>query len=186
MTTSQPIQPAPELSRRTFIQGSSVAVAGALAAHAACRASTPHRIEKDPGVKIGVIGCGGRGTGAVLNAVGAAVKSIYPEEGYHTEDVAEGATIAHNDIQVLALADLFEERLNDVPPQPRAASAIDVPKDQCFIGFDAYQKASRQSRNQLRHPGHASPFSASSTSRPRSKPARTSSWRSRPPSTSPA
>ena len=52
-----------------------------------------------------------RGTGAVLNAIGAAVKSIYPQDGYHTEDVAEGAKIERTDIQVLALADLFEERL---------------------------------------------------------------------------
>ena len=42
-------------------------------------------------IKIGLIGCGGRGTGATLDALGAATKVIYPSEGYHTEDVAEGA-----------------------------------------------------------------------------------------------
>jgi predicted dehydrogenase len=127
----------PPLSRRSFIQGSSAAVAGALTA-----LNVPHvhaaSLEKDPGVRIGLIGCGGRGTGAVLNAVGAAVKSIYPQEGYHTEDVAEGATRRHQNIQVVALADLFEERLQRCQHN-LARLGLNVPSDQCFIGFDAYE-----------------------------------------------
>jgi predicted dehydrogenase len=127
-----------ELSRRGFIHGSSLAVAGAIAT---LRAPHVHASssEKDAGVKIGLIGCGGRGTGAVLDAVGAAVKSIYPEKGYHTEDVAEGATILRSDIQVLALADLFEERLARCH-RNLAKVGLDVPKEQCFIGFDACEK----------------------------------------------
>lgn len=62
-------------------------------------------------IKIGLIGCGGRGTGAVLDAVGAATKVIYPARGYHAEDVAEGAQAERPNIQVVALADLFENRL---------------------------------------------------------------------------
>ena len=127
-----------ELSRRSFIQGSSVAVAGALAALRVPRVHA-RSLEKDPGVKIGLIGCGGRGTGAVLNAVGAATKSIYLQEGYHTEDVADGATAQRTDIQVLALADLFEERLERCHHN-LARLDLHVPKDQCFLGFDAYQK----------------------------------------------
>ncbi|MCI0333884.1 MAG: Gfo/Idh/MocA family oxidoreductase [Planctomycetes bacterium] len=137
MTT--PNQPTnQQLSRRNFIQGSSVAVAGALAAMQVPRVHAAS-LEKDPGVKIGLIGCGGRGTGAVLNAVGAAVKSIYPQEGYHTEDVAEGATVKHTNIQVLALADMFEDRLA-ICHGNLARLGLNVPKNQCFIGFDAYQK----------------------------------------------
>jgi predicted dehydrogenase len=134
-----PYQPqSGELSRRSFIQKSSVVAAGALAA---LRAPHVHAgsLEKDPGVKIGLIGCGGRGTGAVLNAVGAAVKSIYPEKGYHTEDVAEGATVERKDVQVLALADLFEERL-DRCHRNLARLGLNVPEDQCFLGIDAYKK----------------------------------------------
>jgi predicted dehydrogenase len=125
------------VSRRTFIQGSSAA-AVALAAMQVPRVHASS-VEKDPGVKIGVIGCGGRGTGAVFNAVGAAIKSIYPEKGFHTEEAAEGATIAHKGIEVLALADLFEERLNMCHTALKRLN-IDVPRDQCFVGFDAYQK----------------------------------------------
>jgi predicted dehydrogenase len=137
---NSPYQPTDqELSRRSFIQGTSAAfAAGALAGMTLPRVHAAS-LDKAPGVKIGVIGCGGRGTGAVLNAVGAAVKSIYPDEGYHTEEVAEGATVQHDDIQVLALADLFEERLNECHRNLEKIGQV-VPKDQCFIGFDAYQK----------------------------------------------
>jgi len=133
---NQPITP--EVSRRNFIQSSSVAFAGALAT---LRASHVHAasVEKDPGVKIGLIGCGGRGTDAVLDAIGAAYKSIYPEKGYHTEDVVDGATAERRDIQVLALADMFEERLDRCHRNLKRVGQ-DVPKEQCFIGFDAYEK----------------------------------------------
>ena len=98
----------PSVSRRSFIQTSAAAV-GAVTA---LRAPFVHASsETQAGVKIGVIGCGGRGTGALLDAVGAATKVIYPQDGFHTEDVAEGATVEKKDIQVVALADLFEDRL---------------------------------------------------------------------------
>lgn len=130
-------RPGQDLSRRGFLQGSSVAVAGAIAA---LRAPYVHAGSSEPvGIKIGLIGCGGRGTGALLNAVGAAVKSIYPESGYHTEDVAEGATAENRDIQVLALADMFDDRL-DRCHRNLARIGYDLPKEQCFLGFDAYQK----------------------------------------------
>lgn len=135
MSESNRIAPQ-NLSRRAFLQNSAAA-AGALAAM-----QVPHvhaSVSKDPGVKIGLIGCGGRGTGAVLNAVGAAVKSIYPEAGYHTEDVADGATVKHDNIQVLALADMFEQRLDNCH-RNLARIGMDVPRDQCFLGFDAYEK----------------------------------------------
>ena len=127
-----------EVSRRSFIQQSSAVVAGTVAA-----LHVPHvhagGSDNPPGIKIGLIGCGGRGTGALLDAVGAAYKSIYPEKGYHTEDVAEGATAAKRDIQVLALADLFEERLQRCNRNLERIK-LRVPDDQCFIGFDAYEK----------------------------------------------
>jgi hypothetical protein len=101
---------AADVSRRAFIQKSSLAVAGALTT---MRAPFVHAAGSDApaGVKIGVIGCGGRGTGAMLNAIGAAVNIIYPESGYHTEDVADDAKVEKKDIEVVALADLFEDRL---------------------------------------------------------------------------
>jgi predicted dehydrogenase len=126
----------PSVSRRNFIQTSAAAV-GAVSA---LRAPFVQASSEAPfSVKIGVIGCGGRGTGALLDAVGAATNVIYPEKGFHTEDLAEGATVEKKDIQVVALADLFEERLERCN---RNLARIDltVPKERCFVGFDSYEK----------------------------------------------
>jgi len=125
------------LSRRRFLKRSSLALAGAAAAaeapfvHAARAAS-------DVEIRIGLIGCGGRGTGAVLDALGAATKVIYPATGYHTEDVAQGATIEKTNIKVTALADLFEDRLAACRAQ-LAKLGVRIPNEMCFTGFDAYQ-----------------------------------------------
>jgi myo-inositol 2-dehydrogenase / D-chiro-inositol 1-dehydrogenase len=126
----------PSVSRRSFIQSSAAAV-GAVTA---LRAPFVHASSESPfSVKIGVIGCGGRGTGALLDAVGAATNVIYPQDGFHTEDVAEGATVEKKDIQVVALADLFEDRLERCNRNLGKLN-LTVPKDHCFVGFDAYEK----------------------------------------------
>jgi predicted dehydrogenase len=127
----------PNISRRSFIQSSATAVGAA----AALRAPFVHASssESPAGVKIGVIGCGGRGTGAMLDAIGAATKVIYPQLGYHTEDLAEGATVEKQDIEVVALADLFEDRL-DQCNRNLAKLDLTVPAERCFVGFDAYEK----------------------------------------------
>jgi predicted dehydrogenase len=75
----------------------------------------------------------------VLNAIGAATNVIYPQLGFHTEDAAEGATVAKKDIQVVALADLFEERLA-LCNRNLAKFKMTVPLEACFVGFDAYEK----------------------------------------------
>ena len=91
-----------DFSRREFLRSSSLAVAGAAAV-----GQLPFVITGNaaPGlkVKIGLVGCGGRGTGAVLDALGAATKVIYPQAGYHTEDVAPGAELANQGVEVIAL-----------------------------------------------------------------------------------
>ena len=93
-----------EFSRRQFFKRSSLALAGAAAA-AELRFVHAAGADADFEVKIGLIGCGGRGTGAVLDAMGAATKVIYPATGYHTEDAAQGATIEKKNIKVVAALD---------------------------------------------------------------------------------
>lgn len=127
-----------EVSRRQFLRGSSAALAGAMAVTQAPMvraAQAADRIE----IKIGLIGCGGRGTGAVLDALGAATKIIYPSAGYHTEDVAQDAGIEKKDIKVVALADLFEDRLTRCNEQ-LAKLGLTIPKTKCFTGFNAYRQ----------------------------------------------
>lgn len=125
-------------SRRHFLRHSTLAAAGAWALREfpAVLTARAAALEK---VRIGVIGCGGRGTGALLDALGAATNVIYPGAGYHTEDVKAGAAVAHRDIEVTALCDLFPDRLR------RARENLDklglnVPEARCFTGFDGHEK----------------------------------------------
>src|ERR687892_362352 len=90
------------VSRRNFLQTSAVAGAAALTT---LRAPYVHAANGDDFiVKIGLIGCGGRGTGALMDCIGAATKVIYPKTTYHTEDVADDAKVTNKNIQVIALA----------------------------------------------------------------------------------
>jgi myo-inositol 2-dehydrogenase/D-chiro-inositol 1-dehydrogenase len=126
------------ISRRSFLKNSSGALAGAATLASAPFVITSHAVSDDP-IRIGVIGCGGRGTGAVLDAIGAATKVIYPSDGYHTEDAAAGAQVLRKGIQVLALADLFPDRLEACRGNLKKVG-VNIPNDLCFSGFDAYKK----------------------------------------------
>ena len=127
-----------DVSRRQFLENSSLAVAGAAAAMQFPFVITSHAAPDDP-IRIGVIGCGGRGTGAVLDALGAATKVIYPQAGYHTEDVAQTGPLETKNIKVVALADVFADRLNTCRQQLKKLG-INIGDEFCFVGFDAYQK----------------------------------------------
>ncbi len=106
-------------SRREFLKAS-----GGLAAAAtlAGLASPPvHAAGSENPIKLAIVGCGGRGTGAVGNAL----------------------STSGGPVKLVAMADLFEPRLTaslkglmDAFPD-----SIDVPADRRFIGFDAYRKA---------------------------------------------
>lgn len=67
-------------------------------------------------LKVGVIGCGGRGSGAVHNLL----------------DAADGITVA-------ALGDVFSDRLEKLRKK-LVEKNQNVPDDKCFVGFDAYKK----------------------------------------------
>ncbi|HNU99803.1 MAG TPA: Gfo/Idh/MocA family oxidoreductase [Verrucomicrobiota bacterium] len=139
MNTSNPTSPSIEstCSRRHFLQGSSIALAGAALAEFPFVLAA--RAEADMPIRIGVIGCGGRGTGAVLDALGAATQVIYPSAGYHTEDVASNATVAHKNLEVVALCDVFMDRVNACR-QNLKKLGVNVPDAMCFDGFDGYKK----------------------------------------------
>ncbi len=70
-------------------------------------------------LRVGLIGCGGRGTGAAINCI----------------DSSEG-------VQLVAMGDLFGDRLENSMRrlQKKKKDAVKVTKDTCFTGFDAYKK----------------------------------------------
>lgn len=67
-------------------------------------------------LKAGLVGCGGRGTGAAVDFVSAG-----------------------NGLSIVALGDVFEDRLKS-SREKLAEKGITVADDKCFIGFDAYKK----------------------------------------------
>ena len=73
-------------------------------------------------VQVALIGCGGRGSGAAVNAL---------------------STYKSGPISLTAMVDVFEHRLNDSYTNLKKAHGerVDVPPDKRFIGFDGYQKA---------------------------------------------
>ena len=72
-----------QINRRNFLSRSSQAIASGMVLAQAPLAARGHPTAMSK-IKIGVIGCGGRGSGAVLDALGAATHVIYPQAGYHT------------------------------------------------------------------------------------------------------
>ncbi len=118
-------------SRRDFVKVSAVVVSSAALASSVSLARAAH-FSGDEEIKIALIGCGGRGTGAALQAL-----------------QTEGK------VKLWAMADAFlpkvtnclERLQRDLEEHQAAGKAnaltatIDVPPERQFAGFDAYQKA---------------------------------------------
>jgi predicted dehydrogenase len=115
----RPLAPSP-VSRREFVKGSAQAAAVA-AAGALELGHIAHAAGSDE-IKIALVGCGGRGTGAVVNAF-------------------ENKT--HSNIRLIALADAFAEPLERALQelQGQFRDKVDVPPSRRFVGLDAYEKA---------------------------------------------
>lgn len=69
-------------------------------------------------LKAGIIGCGGRGTGAAIN---------FLEAG--------GSTVT-----VTALGDVLKDRLDSCRDKIKNEKGLEVPEENCFVGFDAFEK----------------------------------------------
>jgi len=105
-------------SRREFLErGGKAAFASALAG-----VLIPHvHAAEDNTICLALIGCGGRGTGAVANAL----------------------EVPGNPVKLVAMADLFEDKLTRAHQAllEKFSARIDVPAERRFLGFDAYRKA---------------------------------------------
>ncbi len=124
-----------EISRRQFVKSTTAAGAAVSFPFVAKGAAAKQEI------RVGLIGCGGRGTGAALNVLRAKTDVIYPppRHGYHTEHAVPGARMQAEGVKVVALADLFDHRLA-VCRQQLGSAGNDVSDRNCFTGFDSYRK----------------------------------------------
>lgn len=129
-------RPTTDVERRSFLKTAAVATGAA----AAFQAPLVHaQAATDDVIRIGVIGCGGRGSGAVLDALGAATDIVYPQLGFHTEMVQADAKVANKNVEVVALADMFGDRIENCA-RDLGKLGIAIPESRRFTGFDAYQK----------------------------------------------
>jgi predicted dehydrogenase len=108
----------PSLSRRQFLISSGASVVGtAFAVRPGLAAAEPERET----LRVGLIGCGGRGTGAAAQALAA-----------------------DPNVKLVAMGDAFSDRLegslNELRNQQEIVAKIDVAADKRFVGFDAYQQ----------------------------------------------
>lgn len=100
-------------SRRDFLKTSTAtAAAASLGA-----LSNVHAAGSDV-IKVGLIGCGGRGTGA-----------------------AEQSAASDPNVKIYALADMFPDRLESCKHNlQKLGNKLDVTSERCFTGFDGYKK----------------------------------------------
>ena len=117
MTASDSHRSVPSTSRRAFLKRSGHVTAATILAGMGPRLYAGEHNT----IHLALVGCGGRGTGAVADAF-----------------AARGGPV-----KLVALADLFEPRLTSSLANLKniAPEKIDVPPERQFVGFDAYRKA---------------------------------------------
>jgi len=119
-----PVSPSPsDPTRRDFLRrGAAAAAAGSILANTI--SASPLRVGVHSGrpkvLRVGLVGCGGRGGGAAINALRA-----------------------DPDTQLVAMGDAFMDRVDaklSALKKQDVGDRVVVDADHCFAGFDAYQK----------------------------------------------
>jgi myo-inositol 2-dehydrogenase / D-chiro-inositol 1-dehydrogenase len=112
-----------DAGRREFLKQSGLLTGGALLTTLPSFASSyGFNSSADDVIKVALIGCGGRGRGAALQALRA-----------------------RQNVKIVAIADAFRDQLDEaykvLNRNPELAKRVDIPEERKFVGFDAYQKA---------------------------------------------
>lgn len=124
------------LTRRDFAKVSAAAGFAILSARSGIAQNNTDTI------RIGLIGCGGRGGGAVMNCL-------------------QG----NENVKLVAMADVFEDKIKQKRREmerhkdPAISSKIELTDEMCFVGLDAYQKLLATDVNMIIHatPPYARP-----------------------------
>lgn len=123
-------------SRRDFL-----ATTGRFAAASALAGvALPHVHAAESGtIQLALIGCGGRGAGAVANAMSAGGLVLGDDSGRQ----ASPGELALNPVKLVAMADIRQDRLDEKHAVLRQAlgDRVEVPPERRFLGFDAYRSA---------------------------------------------
>ena len=110
------------LTRRSFIQNTSTAMAGGVLLGALAPERFAHGASGTDELKIALVGCGGRGSGAANQAL---------------------STYAQGPVKLVAMADVHPDRLDGSLKnlQNTHGARVEVPKEHQFNGFDGYKAA---------------------------------------------
>ena len=119
----------PDQDRRQFLRASGLLTGSALLSSLPFDTQARnigYHVSANDTIKVALIGCGGRGTGA-----------------------AQQALSTKQNVKIVALADAYRDRLDDAYKalMERGAKAadgtpkVDIPEDHKFVGFDAYKQA---------------------------------------------
>ncbi|TXI69591.1 MAG: Gfo/Idh/MocA family oxidoreductase [Cyclobacteriaceae bacterium] len=112
-------------SRREFVKKTSL-IAGSLASLPFITKAQPVNTSVDDAIKIALIGCGGRGTGAAMQAL-----------------------LTTQNVKLVAMADAFRDRIDQCfnalsdadNEEGNVSQRVAVPEENKFVGFDGYKKA---------------------------------------------
>lgn len=121
MSQEPNLQDSAAASRRQFLRRSTAAAVASGIAAASVRVASHAHAAGDDRLRVGLIGCGGRGTKAAIQALRA-----------------------DPNVQLTAMADAFDDRLQlslkSLEATEDIAGKLQVPPERQFIGFDAYQQ----------------------------------------------
>jgi predicted dehydrogenase len=70
-----------------------------------------------PVLKAGLVGCGGRGTGAAIDFLNSGPN-----------------------LQIVALGDVFQDKIDACRDLLKKEKNVEIPDENCFVGFDSYEK----------------------------------------------
>ena len=118
-------------NRRSFLSGATMGTMGIIGAASLLSSCSqpgrqgkeiplpdlPDRAPEGKPLKAGLIGCGGRGTGAAINFV----------------DAGPG-------LEIVALGDVFQDKIDQCRAELKAERNIEIADDKCFVGFDNFEK----------------------------------------------
>lgn len=121
MSNNKPQSDTSDNHRRHFLKTSGLLLAGSTLCNPTVSAAPAVHVAGDDLLQVGLIGCGGRGTGAATQALQA-----------------------DKNVKLTAMGDMFQPRLDSslrsLKQQKEIAAKVDVPDDRQFFGFDAYQQ----------------------------------------------
>ena len=127
------MEPTKKTSRRRFLENTAaIGAIGAIGASQLIKSCSPEESKstgevtepsflatapEGQALKAGVIGCGGRGTGAAINHL----------------DAGPG-------LNIVAAADVFQDRVDGFRKKLKEEKDVDLEDSMCFTGFDAYKR----------------------------------------------